>query len=203
MSRKPVHIEAAAPRPEGRQVIWGAIRKLRTFCVPDIRSETGMQADRIREYVHALQAGKYVRRIGTEKREHREMRTVVMWELMRDVGVDAPRIRPDGQPVIQGRARGQMWLTMRVLRSFDAHSLAFNASTEEQPVRFSDARDYAGNLHKAGYLVVVTPGSNRGGLATYQFVPSRYSGPLPPMVQRIKQVWDQNLGKAVWSARDE
>lgn len=203
MPRKPLHIEAAAPRPEGRQVIWAAIRKLKTFCAPDLRSETAMPLDRIRDYVLALQRGKYVRRIGAEIREHREKRTVVMYELLRDVGVDAPRLRYDGSPVTQGRAREQMWRTMRVMRAFDARDLALTASTEEQPVRFLDARDYAANLAKAGYLVVVSPASNRRGLTMYQFVPSRYSGPLPPQVQRIKQVWDQNLGKAVWSARDD
>ena len=90
---------------------------------------------------------------------------------------------------------------MRVIGPFSILDLALNASTEEQPVKFSDARDYVANLHKAGYLVMLE--GQIGGRAIYRLVPSRYSGPKPPMVQRIKQVWDPNLGKVVWSARDE
>ena len=52
-------------------------------------------------------------------------------------------------------------------------------------------------LQRAGYLkVAVSKGPYRR--ARYMLIPARNSGPQAPLIQRIKQVYDPNLGKVVW-----
>jgi hypothetical protein len=37
-------------------------------------------------------------------------------------------------------------------------------------------------------------------LTRYRFLAARYSGPKPPMIQRIKAVYDPNRSEVVWSS---
>ena len=206
MARKPVDLIAAAVRPEGRQVIWGAIRQLRSFTVTKLEDTTRINEGTIRTYVRGLERAGYVRKVdqvcvrathipGSFK--------AAAYELIKDCGVDAPRVTVSGKEVTQGRAREQMWRTMRVLRDFTWRDLAVQASTEEQLVDPKDARDYIKHLHAAGYLVCMRPAKpgnkpGTGTLAQYRLLASKYTGPQPPMVQRVKQVFDPNLGRVVW-----
>jgi hypothetical protein len=91
-----------------------------------------------------------------------------------------------------GRGREQMWQTMRALGSFTVADLFVAASTDDHPVAESEARTYCQMLQRAGYL--------SGGAAGYRLV--RYTGPLPPMIQRIKSVYDPNLKEVVWSSEE-
>lgn len=206
MARKPVDLIAAAPRPEGRQVIWGAIRQLRRFTVSKIEDTTRINEDTIRTYLRGLERAGYVQKVDhvCEHTTHipGSFRAVV-YELIKDCGVEAPRVTRKGVVVTQGRAREQMWRTMRVLRDFTWRDLAVQASTEEHPVEPSDARDYIKHLHAAGYLVCMRPAKpgnkpGTGAPAQYRFLSSKYTGPQPPQVQRVKQVFDPNLGRVVW-----
>ena len=66
------------------------------------------------------------------------------------------------------------------------------------PVKESDAKDYIKFLKAAGYVRIAQ--KRAPGRATlFQFIEARYTGPRPPMVQNIKQVFDPNLGEVVWS----
>lgn len=200
MARKPVHLIAAAPRPEGREVVWAEIRRLRTFTVADLEHATRITEATIRTYLLGLTRAGYLRR--TDDPVERTRYEPARWELVRDVGVEAPRVRKDGTEVTQGRAREQMWRTMRILREFTHRDLAIQASTETCQVAEADAKDYVKYLCRAKYLVCISTGGP-GTLARYRFVPSRYTGPRPPMIQRIKQVFDPNLGRVMWSANND
>lgn len=121
--------------------------------------------------------------------------------LVRDCGVEAPRVRRDGTPVTQGLAQEQMWRTLRLMVGTDtcARELAGMASTEAVKVSPVAARDYLANLHRAGYLDCTRAGhgTGRGGVqARYRLISN--TGPLPPMVCRSDAVFDPNLGKEVW-----
>jgi hypothetical protein len=122
--------------------------------------------------------------------------------LLKDVGVDAPRVRKNGEQVTQGLNREQMWRTMRILNSFNATELGVTASTEDVQIIVNDAKDYIGHLHKAGYLVQTALANNGGGLARYRLFPTMNTGPRPPMVQRVKHVFDPNLNKIVWPVEE-
>lgn len=108
----------------------------------------------------------------------------------------APKVRRDGSTVPEG-ANDHMWRTMKMLLSFRPDELADAASTDEVIVPVGTAQDYCKHLKAAGYIVEIKPSSNRGGRATYRFQKTKNTGPLAPEIQRIKQVFDPNLGKVM------
>ena len=69
------------------------------------------------------------------------------------------------------------------------------ASTDAVPVSARDAADYVKHLLHAGYLTILKA-SKPGTQAIYRL--TNNTGPRPPMVQRLKTVFDQNLGKIMW-----
>ena len=148
----------------------------------------------IRDYLNRLVKGGYVQKIApTEK----GVGQPVHYRLLKG-GLEAPRIRKDGSEVTMGRNREQMWRTMKMGDTFSAADLAINASTADVSVKETDAKDYIKHLHRAGYLAVTKkakPGCNQ---ARYRLIPSKNTGPQPPQIQRIKQVFDPNLNEVVW-----
>ncbi len=197
MARKPAHLVAAAKRPVSRQVIWQHIRANRDgFTQRTLMDPTDIHQDTIRSYLRGLEAAGYIERLPdlTDKK-------AMQWKLVKDVGVEAPRVTKDGQPVTQGFAREQMWRTMKRLQDFTFRDLALASSTEAVPVNEEDAKDYCRNLALAGYLLVIAKRRSIGKGANpsiYRFNRAQDTGPRPPMIQRMQTVFDPNLGKIVW-----
>lgn len=200
MPRKPVHLMASARRPEGRQVIWQAIRRLHRFSLHDLERATRIHETTLKTYLVGLTNAGYLARVDAEEPAAEVRYQPAYWSLVRDIGIEAPRVRKDGTEVTQGRGREQMWRTMRIIGEFNAGELAVQASTEEHRVDPAEAKHYCHYLYKAGYLAR-TQAARRGSLARYRLLPSRYTGPQPPQIQRIRQLWDPNLGRVVWSAQ--
>lgn len=176
---------------ENRQAVWDAIRQMRIFTVPDVYRQARLGIDTVREYVSGLEAAGYVRKIAKQV----SVGVPVQWELVIDAGNEAPRVRRDGSPVIQGQGQENMWNAMRILRDFTARELAVAASMPNCLVREASAADYVKHLHQAGYL--------RKNGKRYLFLPGAYTGPLAPMIQRTKRVWDPNLREVRWSSDEE
>jgi len=176
---------------DSRQALWEAIRKLEVFTLRELREETVLSLDTVREYVQGLETAGYVER--STKAEHRF--EPVCWKLIKDVGVEAPRVRKDGTAVTQGDGRKNMWEAMRIMRTFTARELAVAASLPDCLVKESTAEDYAKHLCKAGYL--------RKTGSSYMFLPTAYTGPMAPQIQRTKRVWDPNQQKVRWSSAGE
>jgi hypothetical protein len=146
----------------------------------------------VRDYVTGLAAAGYIASL-----ENEEVKTgLIRWELIKDIGVEAPRVRKDGTPVTQGQGRENMWNAMRIMRTFTARELAVAARTPDCFVKESTAVDYARYLYHAGYLSKHKDGS-------YQMLPSAYTGPHAPMIQRTKRVWDPNQRKVRWQSGDD
>jgi hypothetical protein len=119
-----------------------------------------------------------------------------------------PRALCDGQPLRQSQRREQMWRAMRSIKEFTWRDILLYASLEDIIIFPSEARRYVQYLHKAGYLVELTPSQPSHQLsidilARYRLLPSRNTGPRPPMIQRLNQVFDPNLGEVVWSQNGE
>jgi len=182
-----------------RQRMWEVIRTRREgFTVLDIACATDIDTTAVRSYLQSLERGGFTeqsnvtREVGEEKR----------YRLVKDNGLEAPRLTIDGKPVLQGRAQEQMWRTMRILGAdFNYQELAGFASTSEVKVTPIAARDYLKHLANAGYVTVISKGKGRGagGIPSrYRFNPGRYTGPRPPMVQRTKAIYDPNVGRVVW-----
>jgi len=183
-----------------RETIWAEIRKTkgRPFSFREIWEVTTCSRDTVREYITALVAAGYVQKLSPLDTP------ATPYKLVKDNGIEAPRVRRDGTEITQGRGREQMWRTMRILTEFSPKDLAIHAATDNMPISEVDAKNYVYHLHKAGYLAMIAtgkPGSvhTAGSQARYRFLSSKYTGPKPPMVQRVKQVYDPNTGKVVWS----
>jgi len=191
--RKPVDVLAKTRKPSGRDAVWAAIRDQRArFSLGTLREATDVHRDTIRTYLRGLEAAGFIRELGVAPPVGARF-----YALVKDIGREAPRVTRDGRPVTQGRARENMWRTMKMLVDFTATDLAVAATTEETEVSEVDAKDYVQHLAKAGYLVVVREGTPKAK-ALYRFVKARNTGPKPPMVQRIKSVFDPNLRRIVW-----
>jgi len=196
VTRKPVHLEAQGPKGD-RQSMWEAMRKLHKAGQPitvrkvwELGAEWGPRG-RVRDYMTGLEAAGYLRVTRQEAGKTTE------YELARDCGVDAPRVRKDGTEVTQGRGREQMWRTVKIIGDFTSRELAQAASTPAHEVAEPTAKDYCLMLAGAGYLTITRQGSP-GVPTRYRLVPSRWTGPRAPMIQRLKQLYDPNTGEVVY-----
>lgn len=172
---------------DSRQAVWEVIRKVQTFTVRDLRDETLLKPESVREYVTGLEAAGYIMRLTDDG--------PAKYMLINDIGIEAPRVRKDGTPVTQGDGRKNMWEAMRIMRTFTPRELAVAASLPDCLVKESTAEDYAKYLCKAGYL--------RKTGTSYMFLPTAYTGPMAPQIQRTKRVWDPNQHKVRWSSAGE
>jgi hypothetical protein len=187
-----------------RAALWSAIRQLGTFNARELQAETHCSAGQVNDYLTGLANAGILVLSGTQGGRGC-IKPSNIYRLAKDTGIEPPRVRRDGTLIAQGLGREQMWRTMRMLREFSPIDLAVQASTEETAVSVSTVQEYCTFLTRAGYLTVVRRGQGvgKGGVpAIYRFVPSRNTGPQPPMIQRIKQVYDPNLGKVVWSSEE-
>ncbi len=203
--RKPVHLTVASGKPQGRQAIWSEIRAQReAFGIDSLVAATGIHRDTIRTYLQGLDAAGYIEQLMPSPEG-----PPISWRLVKDVGAETPRVTKDGKPVTQGAVTDNMWRTMKMWSGdFSWRDLAIAATTETVTVDESYAKDYCQNLVKAGYLLVAAKGKGIGKGAVpsrYRFNRTKNTGPRPPMIQRLKSVFDPNLGKIVWqeAPRDE
>lgn len=195
MSRKPAILELAGGKSQ-RQRVWEVIRGLagmndRCFRADDLSRCSNVELGPVREYLKALEAAGYVRRIGRARRFVKHV-----YEMTRDNGVEAPRVRRDGTPVTQGRGTEAMWAAITVLDSFTHYLLAEIAQTKP-----ATAANYCQALGKAGYLRALTPGKGkgRGGVVTVWIVNAQHRRkPRAPMITRLKAIYDPNIHQIVW-----
>lgn len=205
MARKPVSQRAGAAFPDARSAIWATIRKRKQFTIDDLETDTRENNRTISTYVQSLQKGGLVEMVGHDTRglcargtsKSRNMNRPGIFRLLKDVGVEAPRVRRDGSVVEQGSGTRNMWRVMKVLARFDYQELAIAASVDDVTVNQNTAKAYIQSLHKAGYLQLLVT-SKPGTPAQYRLIKSRFSGPKPPQIQRVRHVFDPNLGKVVW-----
>ncbi len=194
MSRQPANMIQG----RGQDAIWIGIRTLACFTTAELsgwlsKSAKDVHAVTVSSYLKRLQLGGY---LTVEKAKQKGQPDT--WTLIKNTGVEAPRLNKDGKPVTQGQNRENLWRTMKVLREFNFRELTAAATTEVVQIKERDAAEYCRHLTKAGYLRVAKAANNGGGLTRYRLIPSRNTGPRPPQVQRSKQIFDPNLGQIVW-----
>lgn len=190
MTRKPIDQLSKDPKPQGQDGVWAEIRRLKIFTKREIHDSTDINKKTITDYVQRLMAGGYIE-------EHDSFVETAQYMLVRDAGIHPPRIRPNGQPVQQGKGTANMWRSMRMLGQFTPRDIMAHSTTDTVSVTEATAKSYCSMLLRARYLRVVqkaVPGKRQ---ATYKFV--RNTGPLPPQVQRVKQVFDPNLGEVTYA----
>lgn len=196
MARKPVD---KLNKYETRQAVWKVIRKQRAnMTALSVAGETCLDVDSVRDYLIGLASAGYLQERKTKLANPRKGFQLhhTFYDLIKDVGLDAPRVRRDGEEVTQGQGQDNIWRAIPILKSFTAHEMAVSASTAGCIIKQSTAETYLRMLCKAGYLVK----SRVKG--RYQWLKSEYSGPRPPQIQKTKQVYDPNRRQVVWSSSD-
>ena len=168
-------LKLACPCLTERERAWAYMRQQRVFTRRQLCTALHLDPDGIRNFLRGLtNAGILERADGT-------------YTLIRDSGVDAPRVRRDGTLLpLTGRAR--MWNAMPVLGEFSAAELAYSASLPDAPVTERDAEKYLGWLTRGGYLVRTRPGR-------YRCIPARRHGPRAPQIQKLERLFDPNTGE--------
>lgn len=198
MPRKPAHLTPAGA-PTSRDLLWVEMRRRRRFTMAEIADKVGVERETAKDFFHGLAAAGYLVPDGEEPApgvHPNKYGSRTIYVLARDCGVDAPRVRRDGTE-FPASGRERMWRTMRAMGEFSARDLAAHASAGGAQVAVAEADTYCKYLRRAGYLRV----SGSGQEARFRFIPSRYTGPRPPMIQRVRRIWDPNLGKVVWEAK--
>ena len=182
-------------------VIWLLVRKLRTFDVEGLvvasadylgGRSNAIKRRTVQEYVHRLTRGGYLEK--TVVKMH-GCQQDCSWNLVRDVGTNAPRLTRSGSPSNTGAIRDQIWRTIKIIGEFNTIELAAAASTESVQVTPNTIRPYIRMLYQTGYLMLVCKWQPRTP-ARYRKVPGRCQGKAP-MILKSKEVFDRNTMQVV------
>ena len=194
MSRKPIDQVIKGRDGTPRERVWKFIRGRReVFTVRTVGREAKVNHDIARTYLNSLASAGH---ISIKYQPDGEARGII-YKFYKGP-VTAPRVRKDGSPVTQGSGQENMWRSMKMLNAFSTSELAVASSSDDVAVSEGTAKSYITMLVKAGYLRKVSEGPSRWVLLT-----SKRTGPLAPMVQRVKHVYDPNLKKVVWPFEDK
>ncbi|NDV27745.1 helix-turn-helix domain-containing protein [Desulfovibrio sp. JC010] len=191
MSRLPVDQQAAKNAPRGQEHYWKVMQQLDCeagFTVDAVYRKCNGPKNQVRDYIGRLHKAGFLEVVRSEKEGiiTRHYYTIAKRSRF------APKVRRDGT-IVSPTKREVMWRTIRMHKRVTRDDLVVWASLPEVPVKPNDAQDYLKHLTKAGYL-------RRNG-KTYTLI--KNTGPLPPKIQRIKQVFDPNLNKVVWTPKEK
>jgi len=160
-------------------IVWEAMRRRQSFTIKDIVADTHVPRRAVTTYASKLVAAGHLRRISLTETEQG-----LRYQMVGQPGPATPA--DDGQRSPEGK----IWVAARILGHFTLDLIACVAEVDA-----TEVRRYLNWLEKAGYVRVTRRGRK---IESYTFIPARYSGPKPPQVQRITQIFDANLGRVVW-----
>jgi len=184
----------AGRRSDGREIIWTAIRESGAFTCQSLVKQTRQKLGTVQDYVQGLRCAGFIEACGKlENKDHPVGFQCTMYRLIKDVGVDAPRVRKNGA-LLPARGRDRLWKAMRIMKDFSVMDVAVAASLPEAPVAEGEARSYCLFLARAGYLFELEKSKR------YRFNVAQYHGPKSPMILRTKTVVDGNTGELRWES---
>lgn len=177
--------ELTKPR-NSRQLIWQILRNNREcfFSVDEIAEETGCVFETVYIYLRSLYRGGFLE-IKRGSRFSRRM----CYRLLRDAGVEAPRLREDGS-ACSGTATEAMWRTMKILKQFDIDILVAHVRMTHKISR-KTANQYTLALERAGYL------ANIGTQRYKRFKLLKNTGSQAPQLMAVAEIYDPNINEIV------
>ncbi len=193
-----------------RARMWDAIRKNpEDFTLRQVANAAQMNMDAARDYMTGLlNAGFCAKTYEVPAVNNgvsispEAMQKVHHYKLVRDVGNEAPQVNRTGKPVRSAAGQEGMWRSLRICGTTSARLLAANASAGAIKVSEESANTYLKFLYRAGYLILVRK-SSPGIQAQYRLDPLKNTGPMPPQIQKTKQVFDANIGEVVYQEKPE
>jgi predicted transcriptional regulator len=200
MGRKtPEHYQKTMQVDSPQEAIWTVMRELKTFCIADIslalvkKGCKGINDGTIKDYLNRLLRGSYIVFV-SQKKKH-GLGVTMTYKLINDCGRECPRLNKKGEAVTQGLGQDELWRGMKVLGEFTYVEL-LAVTTAEAAVKPGTARTYIKHLVAAGYLKCTEEG-NATRPSRYRLLPRMNTGPKPPQVKRIHQIYDPNLKKVM------
>lgn len=188
-------LELSTPAPTDRERVWSTIREFarsgQVFTSLDLSLKTRLSRrdSALGEYLTGLERAGFIQVVSGKKRG-----TFNVYELIRDVGVEAPRVNKAGG-LLPPSGRTRMWKNMRILGTFSARELASASSLDGAPVAVSEAEYYCNWLCRGGYL------RSNGGAASasrrWTFLAGMNTGPKAPQILRVKKLYDPNRDAVV------
>ncbi|MCW5368123.1 hypothetical protein ACM7LD_13465, partial [Pseudomonas aeruginosa] len=110
LGKNPAHLCMVGGKSP-RQQMWEVIRANREeFTVYRVARRSNQHDKTVEKYVACLRLGGYVEAIRGFKRGEE-----VVFQLVRDNGVEAPNLNADGKPSQQGYTTEAVWRTLRIL----------------------------------------------------------------------------------------
>ena len=204
--RKPAHMNGA--NLSGQDAIWVGIRTLRNFTRQELvmwlfnNGYPNINGSTVTSYMRRLSKGKFLQisqkgDVGNKKHQENH------YELINDCGHTAPKLSADGSLSRRGMGSRNLWLAMRILGDFDYLDLVATASNDDVQVSPATAERYINALKTAGYLFQVKAAEVGGSPRRFRLLPTKNTGPKPPVVQTVKQIYDPNINEVVWSSEDQ
>lgn len=181
-------------REDTRQAVidasWAAALRRGSFTYAEIAADIGLSIDRATEMVQAWVRARAVISVGFGPHRRKVFRVTDIGRALRQ---PPQRSRSDGSPIREATVQGNLWRSMRGLRSFTPLDLAVHSCTEAVPVDEPAAQAYCQALARAGYLRVERKAIPGRRPAIYRLI--RDTGPQPPSERRVRAIWDANLGR--------
>lgn len=177
-------------RKHRRQQIWDILREQKTVFVSAnvLAGKTGMNPKNVATLMLGLEKAGYVEVL--KQRDVFTGKLVKTWRLLKDCGVDAPRIDRHGQPLPETLS-SVAWRTIKILKSFGLDELQVHIGMSHTIAR-STLRHYTALLAKAGYL------KNTGTANRPHYVLVKNTGGRAPQVWHITEVYDPNTQETVY-----
>lgn len=190
-SRKNKAILEAAGILTDRERLWQAMRRLQTFDARELSLATGVDRRKtvLEEYLSGL-----VRAGILDKTPPARVGGFARYALVRDTGVDAPRVRKNGS-LVPCSGQSRMWQAMKILKVFSVRDLVVHAGLPDAPVTEKTAASYCRWLMQGQYLMPFSGEAN--DVLRYRFI--RDTGAKAPQILRVKQLFDPNTGEVVTS----
>ena len=128
--------------------MWEVIRANREeFTIYRVARRSNQHDKTVEKYVACLRLGGYVEAIRGFKRGEE-----VVFQLVRDNGVEAPNLNADGKPSQQGYTTEAVWRTLRILGPATPEQIAASVAASGTTVSPSTVQRYFIDLQNAGYL---------------------------------------------------
>ncbi len=174
---------------QAEQRIWDTIRAFKAPFTRALLADRCKQPDRaIDRFLRALRNGGYLTQADAPDGS-------TTWRLERDVGQEAPQLTVSGQPAEQRYGAEQMWRVMRANKK-DGFAAADLGAHATEPLSPTEVRNYINILLSCGYLKVIQKSAPRSGrVARYRLI--KDTGPIPPRLQNVRQLYDPNTDQAV------
>ncbi len=192
--RKPIQLELVGGKPT-RQRIWEQIRKHRLgFQIATVSEHSSTSLEATKKYIQCLEKGGFILKVSDAPFEKAE------YQLLKDNGIESPKINSDGELITMGLAQEAMWRCLRIRKEIDAWGIYHQVEATGIVITMDNVRRYLRMLKRAGYLRVVSPAiPHKKKTEILALIGAMNTGPRPPQVQRVGIVYDPNLNKVMYA----